>query len=88
MKVPGLTHWIVATAQVGLSYFFLAGYFTLLILQGLGIFKADISGKLEDVLMLVMSFWFMRQRVSGDEPPKDDPKNPQLPANPAQGTQK
>jgi len=80
-KVPRLTHWAVAKAQVGLSYLFLLGFFAAIGGQGLGYFKVDITSELKDVLMLVMSFWFMRQRVSGEDAPSTDTvANPPAPA--------
>ena len=81
MKVPSLTHWAVAKAQVGLSYVFLLGFFGVLIAQGLGYIKIDIASELKDGLMLVLYFWFQRQRTSGDEPDAKDPI-----ANPTQPT--
>lgn len=80
MKIPAMTHRMAASAQVGLSYAFLVGFFAMAALQGLGYMKIDAIGALKDVLMLVMSYWFMRQRTSGDEPPI-----PTTPDNPAQG---
>lgn len=78
MKSPTMTHRTAANAQVGLSYLFLLGFFAMAACQGLGYLKIDVIGALKDVLMLVMSFWFMRQRVSGDEP---NPTQPDPPAN-------
>lgn len=69
-----LTHRVAGRAQVGLSYFFLAGFFALATAQGLGYLKLDVVGELKDVLMLVMSFWFMRQRESVN------PTQPEIPA--------
>jgi len=77
-----LLHHKAGNAQIGLSYFFLAGFFACLILQGLGYFKIDISNNLREMAMLVLSFWFMRSRdtVAGPtEPPKATPLNPTEP---------
>lgn len=83
MKVPRLSHWAVAKAQVGLSYLFLLGFFGVLLLEGLGYIKNNVSNNLREVLMLVMSFWFMRARTSGDEPdPTPDPTSPPPAAKP------
>jgi hypothetical protein len=71
--IKPMSHKTAAYAQIGLSYFFLAGFFASLVLQGLGYLKLDVLGGLKDVLMLVMSFWFMRQRTTGDEPPPSAP---------------
>jgi hypothetical protein len=82
-KIPRLTHWGVAKAQVGLSYLFLLGFFSVLILEGLGYLKNNVSNNLREVLMLVMSFWFMRARVSGDEPEQiESPTIPSVPTQP------
>ena len=70
MKLP---HHVVATAQVGLSYFFLTGFFACLILVGLGYLKADIMTSLTAGVQLVLAFWFMRQRTS-DPPTTEPPK--------------
>jgi hypothetical protein len=72
-----LWHITVANAQVGITYFFLAGFFAMIGLQGAGVFKIDVTTKLNDVLMLVMSYWFMRQRTSE---PKSNPTPPAEPA--------
>ena len=81
-----LTHRKVGNAQVGLSYFFLAGFFLCLILEGFGYLKTNVTNNLREVLMLVMSFWFMRQRESGAEygsqPPALSPSPESKPQNP------
>jgi hypothetical protein len=69
-----LSHHAVATAQVGLSYFFLAGFFACLILVGLGYLKPDIMTSLTAGVQLVLAFWFMRQRASD---PPDPPEKPE-----------
>lgn len=74
MTQPSMTHRGVAIAQVGLSYFFLAGFFGALGLQGLGYIKLDIMSTLGPMAMLVLSFWFQRQRTSADPP--TSPVNP------------
>ena len=68
-----LSHHMVATAQVGLSYLFLAGFFACVILYGLGYFKNDIMTVLTAGLQLMLSFWFMRQRTSDPPPETKDP---------------
>ena len=73
---PLMPHLKAANAQVGLSYAFLFGFFSMAAFQGLGYLKIDAIGGLKGVLMLVMSFWFMRQRNSGDDPPPTQPENP------------
>jgi hypothetical protein len=86
MKSPQMFHRTVANAQVGLSYFFLAGFFTVLILSGLGVLKVDVTHFLEGGATMVLSYWFMRQRSSTDEPMKESdpvPSNPQKPVEPA-----
>lgn len=82
MATKPLTHTIAGRAQVGLSYFFLAGFFALATAQGLGYLKLDIIGELKDIVTLVMSFWFMRQRESTAETPAS-PVPPTQPVTPA-----
>ena len=77
-----MTHRRAGNAQIGLSYFFLTGFFTVLILEGLGFIKVNVSNNLREVLMLVMSFWFMRQRVTGDEPEQPSPPSAAVPTQP------
>lgn len=76
-----MTHRQSRGAQIGLSYFFLGGFFIMAALQGFGYLKLDVIGELKDVLMLVMSFWFMRQRESTSE--AKHPADPIQPAKPA-----
>lgn len=86
-----MTHRKAGNAQVGLSYFFLTGFFVVLILEGVGYIKANVSNNLREVLMLVMSFWFMRQRVSGDDPSEQShphPSTPVIPTMPPPGAAK
>lgn len=75
-----MTHRQSRGAQIGLSYFFLGGFFITATLQGLGYLKLDVIGELKDVLMLVMSFWFMRQRESNPETHTPNPIRPVTPA--------
>lgn len=63
-----LSHHAVATAQVGLSYFFLTGFFVCVIMYGLGYLKNEVITVLTAGVQLVLSFWFMRQRTSNDSP--------------------
>lgn len=74
-----MTHRKAGNAQVGLSYFFLTGFFVVLILEGVGYIKANVSNNLREVLMLVMSFWFMRQRDSSAEHTPPNPTPPPAP---------
>lgn len=75
-----LTHRTAAFAQVGLSYFFLAGFFAALLAEGLGYIKLDVMGQLAPMAMLVLSFWFQRQRESA-EPQAAPPTTPAVPAS-------
>jgi hypothetical protein len=79
-----LTHSVAGRAQVGLSYFFLAGFFALLVLEGLGYIKINVVDELGPITMLVMSFWFQRQRTSVDESP---PATAPVPTEPPQAAQ-
>jgi hypothetical protein len=82
-----LTHRKARSAQVGLSYFFLAGFFGIIMLEGLGWIKFDVMGQLGPMAMLVLSFWFQRQRSSSDEASElhrgPDPVNPIAPPSAA-----
>lgn len=79
-SIQTMGHKQARAAQIGLSYFFLLGFFIMIYLQGIGYLKVDVIGELKDVLMLVMSFWFMRQRETATDEPKP---NFSQPANPA-----
>lgn len=82
-KLQTMSHRQARAAQVGLSYVFLLGFFALLYFQGTGALKFNVVGELKDVLMLMMSFWFMRQRESNPE--ALHPENPISPVlTPAQ----
>lgn len=75
-------------AQVGLSYFFLIGFFAVVIMEGLGLLKISMVNQLIPIVMLVMTFWFQRQRTTetvGDgDPPRGVPSlNPIQPVTPA-----
>ena len=61
-----MKHRTAAFAQVGISYFFLTGFFVAAGLEASGIVKTSLTNELKDGLMLVMSFWFMRQRTTND----------------------
>lgn len=70
--INNLTHRKARSAQVGVTYFFLAGCFGLIAMQEMGYFKAgsaDIIPQIIPLMMLVLSFWFQRQRTSVDDPP-------------------
>ncbi len=83
-----LTHRKARSAQVGLSYFFLAGFFGIIIMQGTGCLKFDVMGQLGPMAMLVLSFWFQRQRTSSDDPTPTPTPNPIQPPQAAkQGEQ-
>jgi len=77
-----LTHRIAGRHQVGLSYFFLAGFFTCVILQGFGYLKTDITHDLATMAMLVLSFWFNRQRETVPESASPGGAGTAEPANP------
>jgi hypothetical protein len=65
-----MTHRAAASAQVGLSYFFLAGFFACIYLDGRGIIKGvNPFTDLKDPLMLILYFWFQRTRDSASEAP-------------------
>lgn len=68
-----LTHRVAGRAQVGLSYFFLSGFFAVVAAQGLGYLKTDMLSQLSPIVMLVMTFWFQRQRTSVDDPHQTNP---------------
>ena len=72
MKIRAMTHLGVGASQLVLSILFLLGFFFCAAMEGLGYFKVSIVNNLREVLMLMMSFWFMRQRTSVDEPRKFD----------------
>lgn len=61
-----LSHHAVATAQVGLSYLIVAGYLGVVVATGAKYLAADTASNLKDVLFLVATFWFQRQRASID----------------------
>jgi hypothetical protein len=83
-----LTHRAAGRAQVGLSYFFLGGFFAALGAEGLGYIKMDIMGQLAPMAMLVLSFWFQRQRETTDAVTNvSDHPNPTTPAQPAKEAQ-
>lgn len=80
MNIPSMTHRAAANAQIGLSYFYLTGYFAVLVLYGLGILKVNVIEDLTPLTAMVLTFWFQRQRTSADT-------NPTQPESPA-GAQK
>lgn len=53
----------IAKTQRNLSYLFLLGFFATLVLQGMG--WVDIELDLKEMVMLVLTFWFLRARPSG-----------------------
>lgn len=86
MATPApMTHRKAGNAQVGLSYLFLIGFFAALFLQGLGYLKIDVVNECKEMVMLVLYFWFQRQRETGPEhsPTPSIAPNPTTPAQPA-----
>lgn len=65
---------LTARAQVGLSYFFLAGFFGLIAAEGLGYLKEGTADRLTEGVLLILFFWFQRQRTSEPDPPPENPK--------------
>ena len=55
---------LTARAQIGLSFFFIAGFFATLAGEGLGYIKAGTADNLREGVLLVLFFWFQRQRQS------------------------
>jgi hypothetical protein len=53
---------LIARAQVGLSFFIIAGYFGIKIAEGLQLIQAT-SGDMNELIMLIAFFWFQRQRT-------------------------
>jgi hypothetical protein len=51
---------LTARAQVGLSFLIVLGYFGVKVAEGLGYLKE--VGDMNEMLMLVLFFWFQRQR--------------------------
>jgi len=60
-------HTTVANAQVGITYFWLVGYFGAVAFAGFGRISWDTVKELSPITMLVMTFWFQRQRTSTDQ---------------------
>jgi len=71
-----LSHHAVATAQVGLSYLIVIGYLGVIVATGAKYLAQDTASNLKDVLFLVATFWFQRQRTS-------DPPNPPTETKPS-----
>lgn len=70
-----LSHHAVATAQVGLSYLIVAGYFAIVAGEGMKYLSPGTASGLKDLVVLVGAFWFMRQRTS-DPPTPPETKVP------------
>ena len=70
-----LSHHAVATAQTGLSYLIITGYFGIILGEGMKYLTPGTASSLKDVVMLVAAFWFMRQRTS-DPPIPPETKAP------------
>jgi hypothetical protein len=66
---------LTAQAQVGISYLFLAGFFALIAAEGLGYLKQGTADRLAEGVLLILFFWFQRQRTNEPDPPKP-PENP------------
>lgn len=71
-----LWHLTVANAQVGLSYFWLLGYFGAVAMTGLGKFPTNVLADLTPITVMVVSFWFQRQRQSAEDKPSAGPPTP------------
>lgn len=56
---------LTAKAQVGLSFLIVMGYFGIKIAEGLGFLKG--VGDMNEMLMLVLFFWFQRQRTQQEK---------------------
>ena len=77
MQLPNaLTHRKARSAQIGLSYFFLFGFFFVMVATGLGYMKVDVIHFMEGGATMILSFWFMRQRETGSEPVPTQPVTP------------
>lgn len=63
-----LSHRVIAHAQVGLSYFFIAGFLAAIAAEGAGYLKAGTAQTLREGALLILFFWFQRQRSSEDTP--------------------
>lgn len=63
----------IAQTQAWLSYLFVGGFFVLRILEGIGWMAKDDDNTIVQALMLVLAFWFMRERGTK---PEDQPIPP------------
>lgn len=63
-----MTHLITARAQVRLSYLVVAGFFGCLAGEGLGYLKAGTAQSVREAVLLVLFFWFQRQRPNEPSP--------------------
>lgn len=61
----------IARTQRNLSYVFLAGYFSMLVMRGMGFIEGEFD--LNEAVMLVLTFWFLRARPGGAQ---DGTRNP------------
>jgi hypothetical protein len=87
MKLPIMSHFGIGTAQLIITVLFIVGFFGCAYMEGLGWFKISITSTLRDALVLVLSFWFMRQRTSAEKSQEDISRDPTLPAStPANST--
>ena len=57
----------IAHTQAWLSYLFVGGFFLLRILEGAGWLVLDDDNTIVQALMLVLAFWFMRERGAKPE---------------------
>jgi len=53
----------IAKTQRNLSYILLLSYFALLVLRGMGYIEGEFN--LQEAVMLVLTFWFLRARPNG-----------------------
>jgi hypothetical protein len=73
MKIlaQAMWHWTVANAQVGITYFWLCGYFAVIVITLRGKLPVDVLSTLTPITATVIAFWFSRQRASSDEKPSN-----------------
>ena len=57
----------IARHQAGLSYLFIVGFFVLRVLEGIGWMAKDDDNTIIQAVMLVLAFWFMRERGTKPE---------------------
>jgi hypothetical protein len=71
-----ISHRVAAVAQIGLSVLFLLGYFSIVYMFLAGLVRADVGWKEAIIALLgvitgslgtIVSFWFSRQRSTGEK---------------------